>query len=86
LKKCFKYIPGRSSVLREKLKESTEKKDDKVLLTLEEDVALGVAEQFLIFIYSGRLKDTRNVSTSADPLWVEFLPQLVQLAVKVGNS
>jgi len=78
-------VVGRSSVLQDKLTESTERKDDKVLLTLEEDIALEVIHQFLTFIYSGRLKDTRKDSASADPLWVELLPQLVQLALKVGN-
>jgi len=62
-----------------------EKKDDKVVLKLEEDVALEVIDQFLTFIYSGRLKDTRKDNTSVDPSWVESLPELVQLAVMVGN-
>jgi len=79
------FVAGRSSVLQDKLKESTERKDDKIVLTLEEDVALEVIHQFLTFIYSGRLKDTRKDSASADPLWVELLPELVQLALKVGN-
>jgi len=79
-------VTGRSSVVREKLKESTEKKDDKVVLKLEEDVAIKVIDQLVTFIYSGRLKDTRKDNTSADPLWVETLPELVQLAVKVGNQ
>jgi len=79
------YVTGRSSVLREKLIDSTEKKEDKVVLKLEEeDVDLEVIHQFLTFIYSGRLKDTRN-ETTAEPLWVESLPELVQLALKVGT-
>jgi len=79
------YVAGRSSVLLQKLKESTERKDDKIVLKLEEDVALEVIHQFLTFIYSGRLKDTRKDDTSDDPLWAELLPELVQLALKVGN-
>jgi len=72
--------------LREKLKESTEKKDEKVILKLREDAALEVIDQLLTFIYSGRLKDTRKDSTSAEPLWIDTLPELVQVAVKVGGN
>jgi len=70
-------------VLRDKLKDSKEKKDGKVVLKLEEDVDFEVMDAFLTFIYSGRLKDNRKDNTTPDPIWVDVLPQLVRLAVKV---
>jgi len=74
-------ISGRSSVLRDKLKDSKEKKDGKVVLKLEEDVDFEVMDAFLTFIYSGRLKDTRKDNTTPEPIWVEMLPQLVQFCL-----
>jgi len=77
---------GRSSVLREKLKESTEKNEDgKVVLKLEvEDVALEVIDIFLNFLYSGKLKDIREEDDDDKPTWVKMLPQLVDLAYRVS--
>jgi len=84
-KTYFVFQTERSAILRDKLKDSKENKDGKVVLKLEEDVALEVIDHFLTFIYSGRLKDTRKDRHSAAPVWIECLPELVQLAVKVGN-
>jgi len=80
---------GRSSVLREMLKNSLEKnEDDKIVLKLEEDadVTLETFDLFLIFIYSGRFKETRKTRKSVHFSWVDLLPQLVALAHKVGNQ
>jgi len=79
-------ITGRSSVLRDNLRDSTEKNEDgKVVLKLEvEDVALEVMDIFITFLYSGKLKDTREEEDDDDPTWVEMLPQLVDLAYKVS--
>jgi len=80
-------ITGRSSVLREKLRDSTERKENgKVVLKLEvEDVALEVIDIFITFLYSGKLKDIREEEGDVDPTWVEMLPQLVDLAHKVSE-
>jgi len=71
-------------VLREKLEESTEKKDDKMVLKLEVDVSLTVMDIFLTFIYSGKLKDIRE-GDGVDPTWVQMLPQLVEMAHEVSK-
>jgi len=79
-------ITGRSSVLGEKLKDSTLKNENgKVVLKLEvEDVALGVMDIFMTFLYSGKLKDIRQEEEEDEPTWVQMLPQLVDLAHKVS--
>jgi len=68
-------------------KESLEKKDGKVVLKLEDDnVTSEVIDHFLMFLYSGKLKDIRKFETSAEFVWVDLLPQLVNLAQKVSNQ
>jgi len=74
--------------LREKLEQSTETKDERVLLKLdvEDDVTLEVIDVFLTFLYSGKFKDTRgNDENDVDPTWVEMLPGLVDLAHTVSE-
>jgi len=69
--------------------ESLERKEDgKVVLKLEEDadVTLETFDIFLTFIYSGRFKETRKTPTSVHFTWIDLLPQLVDLAQKVGNQ
>jgi len=46
------------------------------------DVSVDVMDQFLTFLYTGRLKDKRREG-SDDPVWVDSLPQLVYIAEKV---
>jgi len=46
------------------------------------DVSVEVVDQFLTFLYTGRLKDKRREG-SDEPVWVEMLPQLVYIAEKV---
>jgi len=82
---------GRSAVVRHMLETSTEKKDGKVVVKLE-DESVEVIDQFLTFLYSGKLKDTTTVdeeNTSGvgviEPIWVELLPSLVNLADKVSE-
>jgi len=78
-------IAGRSSVLREMLEVSTERKDDKVVLKLEVDVAIQVMDIFFNFLYTGKLKDVRENELSVEPTWVEMLPDLVAHADKVSD-
>jgi len=69
--------------------ESLERREDgKVVLKLEEDadVTLETFDLFLTFIYSGRFKETRTTPTSVNFTWVDLLPELVDLAHKVGNQ
>jgi len=81
---------GRSAVVRHMLETSTEKKDGKVVVQLE-DESVEVIDQFLTFLYSGKLKDTamEEQRTSGvgviEPIWVELLPSLVNLADKVSE-
>jgi len=72
--------------LREMLEVSTEKRDDKVVLELKEDVTPEVIDQFLTFLYSGKLKDIRQDIVTVDPTWVEVLPELFQMADKVSSK
>jgi len=77
---------GRSSVLREMLEVSTERKDEKLVLKLELDVAIEVIDIFLNFLYSGKLKGVRKPELSVKPTWVAILPDLVALADKVSDQ
>jgi len=67
------------------LKESTEKKDGKVILKLTEDVTSEVIDIFLTFLYSGKFKEARENEYNVDPTWMEKLPELVHLAHKVHD-
>jgi len=73
------------------LEGSTEKdKDGKVMLKLEvEGVDVtsdtsAVIYIFLTFLYSGKLEDSEE-TRNMDPVWLELLPALVKLAVKVSG-
>jgi len=46
------------------------------------EVSVEVVDQFLMFLYTGRLKDKRREG-SDEPVWVEMLPQLVYISQKV---
>jgi len=59
--------------------------DGKIVLKLTENVTVDVIDIFLTFIYSGKLKDTRENETSLEPIWVESLPELIDLAHKVSG-
>jgi len=72
----------RSSVMRHLLRASTEKKDGKVVVKMEEVVSLEVIDQFLTFLYSGKLKEGVG-ALNTRPVWVSLLPHLVGLAYKV---
>jgi len=47
------------------------------------DASVEVTDQFLNFVYSGRLKDKRK-GKCENPLWVSLLPKLVYVADKVS--
>jgi len=61
-------------------KDMAEKKSGVIKIT---DASVEVMDQFLSFVYSGRLKDKRK-GKSENSLWVALLPELVYVADKVS--
>jgi len=59
---------------------------NKRILTMN-NVAMDAVEQFLTFLYSGKLKEAEINDArryfSAEPIWVERLPQLATMAYQV---
>jgi len=62
-------------------KEMEERKEGVVKMN---DASLEVVEQFLTFLYTGRMKDKEGREASNEPTWVALLPQLVYIADKVN--
>jgi len=63
-------------------KDTAEKKSGVIKIT---DASVEVMDQFLNFVYSGRLKDKKKrKGKSENPLWVSLLPELVYVADKVS--
>jgi len=73
----------RSSVFRAMFsnKEMVERKEGVVKM---DDASVEVVEQFLTFLYTGRMKDSEGREEGSEPVWVALLPQLVYIADKVN--
>jgi len=61
-------------------KDMAEKKSGVIKIT---DASVKVMDQFLSFVYSGRLK-VKSKGKRENPLWVSLLPELVYVADKVS--
>jgi len=48
------------------------------------DVSVEAVDQFLNFLYCGKLKEKLESKTD-EPTWVKILPELVYIAQKVAN-
>jgi len=49
------------------------------------DASPEVVDQFLTFLYTGKLKDKRKKGNEDDePVWVQMLPQIIYLGDKVS--
>jgi len=49
------------------------------------DASPEVVDQFLTFLYTGKLKDKRRKGNDDDePVWVQMLPQIIYIADKVN--
>jgi len=78
----FTLSLARSSVFRAMFSnnEMVERKEGVVKM---DDISFEVVEQFLTFLYTGRMKDKEGREGNTEPIWIELLPQLVYIADKV---
>jgi len=76
------FVADKSPLFREMLANKALEDEEVVKI---DDVCPEIVDQFLNYLYTGSLKEEdRNGSNDHDPAWIQMLPDIVRMAIKVA--